>query len=435
MSSNNIAISVKNISKKYDMFSSPFERLLSLFSINSERHKEFLALKDVSFEVKKGETVGILGRNGSGKSTLLQIIAGTLNPTNGEVNVNGRLAALLELGSGFNPEFTGRENVYLNGSILGFTNEQMKAKFSEIESFADIGEHIDQPVKTYSSGMAVRLAFAVQACIKPDVLIVDEALAVGDEKFQRKCFEYIESLRENGCSILLVTHSTSTVEKFCQRAVLLNKGNVEGIGAAKEIVDQYHALLYSDEKTYARYLNSLLPSEISKSMLIDPQEETGSVTNDDVFDNDNKSSDNNDALITKWGCYDTNSLPCEVYRVGEVASIEFEISALGNIKELQAGILIRTIEGVSVFGTSTLYHGMNMYDLRVGEKIIAKFDFNLNLCEGTYFVTLAIAESISHADMRYLDKKTDVLIMKVFHGKTTMSGIAALPVNVSMKRT
>ncbi|MBN6230484.1 ABC transporter ATP-binding protein, partial [Escherichia coli] len=137
------------------------------------------------------------------------------------VNVNGRLAALLELGSGFNPEFTGRENVYLNGYILGFTHEQMKGKFSEIESFADIGDHIDQPVKTYSSGMAVRLAFAVQACIKPDVLIVDEALAVGDEKFQRKCFEYIESLRENGCSILLVTHSTSTVEKFCQRAVLL----------------------------------------------------------------------------------------------------------------------------------------------------------------------------------------------------------------------
>ncbi|BBQ25151.1 ABC transporter ATP-binding protein [Aeromonas hydrophila] len=432
MSSNNIAISVKDISKKYDMFSSPFERLLSLFSIKKEKHKEFLALKNVTFEVNKGETVGILGRNGSGKSTLLQIIAGTLNPTDGDVNVNGRLAALLELGSGFNPEFTGRENVYLNGSILGFTHEQMKGKFSEIESFADIGDHIDQPVKTYSSGMAVRLAFAVQACIKPDVLIVDEALAVGDEKFQRKCFEYIESLRENGCSILLVTHSTSTVEKFCQRAVLLNKGNVEGIGAAKEIVDQYHALLYSDEKTYARYLNSLLPNEISSPNVVNVPEETRPVINDDISDHANESL-SNDALITKWGCYDANSNPCEVYRVGEVASVEFEISSLGNINELQAGILIRTIEGVSVFGTSTLYHNMNIHNLRAGEKAIAKFALNLNLCEGTYFVTLAIAESISHADMRYLDKKTDVLIMKVFHGKTTMSGIAALPVNVSLK--
>jgi lipopolysaccharide transport system ATP-binding protein len=177
-------------------------------------------------------------------------------------------------------------------------------------------------------------------------------------------------------------------------------------------------------------LNSLLPNEISSSDVVNVPEEP--VINDDISDYNNESS-SNDALITKWGCYDTNGNPCEVYRVGEVASVEFEISSLGNINELQAGILIRTIEGVSVFGTSTLYHNMNIHNLRAGEKAIAKFALNLNLCEGTYFVTLAIAESISHADMRYLDKKTDVLIMKVFHGKTTMSGIAALPVNVSLK--
>ncbi|PSV19658.1 ABC transporter ATP-binding protein, partial [Photobacterium kishitanii] len=256
--SSNIAISVNNVSKRYEMYNAPHHRLLQMVSLGKKQYfKPFWALNNISFDIKKGETVGILGRNGSGKSTLLQIIAGTLTPTSGCVEVNGKLAALLELGSGFNPEFTGRENVYLNGAILGFTHGEMDAKFDEIVKFADIGEHIEQPVKTYSSGMYVRLAFAVQACIKPDILIVDEALSVGDEKFQRKCFDYIESLRKGGCSILIVTHSTATVEKFCQRAILIHKGDVQGIGEAKEIVDQYYALLYSDEKAYLRYLNNL----------------------------------------------------------------------------------------------------------------------------------------------------------------------------------
>ncbi|MEW7001596.1 ABC transporter ATP-binding protein [Serratia ureilytica] len=256
--SSEFAISVKNISKRFEMYANPKHRLYQMLSFGHRTFfKEFWALNGVTFDVKRGETLGILGRNGEGKSTLLQIIAGTLTATSGSVEVNGKPAALLELGAGFNPEFTGRENVYLSGIILGMTRSEMDQKFPEIEAFADIGEHIDQPVKTYSSGMYVRLAFAVQACIKPEVLIVDEALSVGDEKFQRKCFDYIESLRAQGCSIILVTHSTSTVEKFCQRAILLRKGRVEAIGSAKEIIDQYHALLYSDEKTYLRYLNNI----------------------------------------------------------------------------------------------------------------------------------------------------------------------------------
>jgi lipopolysaccharide transport system ATP-binding protein len=235
--------------------------LLQFLSFGRRQYfKEFWALRNVSLDVKKGETVGILGRNGSGKSTLLQIIAGTLAPTMGEASVNGKLAALLELGSGFNPEFSGRENVYLNGSILGFSKEQMDERIDEIIAFADIGEHLEQPVKTYSSGMYVRLAFAVQACVQPDVLIVDEALSVGDEKFQRKCFDYIERLRAGGCAILIVTHATSTVEKFCQRAALLHRGELHGLGPAKEVIDQYHALLYSDERTYLRYLNANVSS-------------------------------------------------------------------------------------------------------------------------------------------------------------------------------
>src|SRR5690606_41044718 len=223
-------ISVDNVSKRFEMYAQPRDRLLQFLSFGRRQYfKEFWALRDVSLHVCKGETVGILGRNGSGKSTLLQIIAGTLSPTTGDVDVKGKLAALLELGSGFNPEFTGRENVYLNGSVLGFSKAQMDARFDEIAAFADIGEHLDQPVKTYSSGMYVRLAFAVQACVQPDILIVDEALSVGDEKFQRKCFDYIEGLRAAGCAILIVTHSTSTVEKFCQRAALLHRGELHAL--------------------------------------------------------------------------------------------------------------------------------------------------------------------------------------------------------------
>ncbi len=251
--SSSAIISLSEISKCYQIYESPRDRLMQMLLRGRKKlYREFWALRGVSFDVAKGEAVGILGRNGSGKSTLLQIIAGTLAPTSGKVEVGGVITALLELGSGFNPDFTGRENVYLNGSILGLSMEDMDEKFDKIASFADIGEFLDQPVKTYSSGMYVRLAFAVQACVDPQVLIVDEALSVGDEKFQRKCFDHIEKLRSDGCSILLVTHATATVEKFCQKAILLHKGAVHGIGPAKDIVDQYHALLYSDDKAYLR---------------------------------------------------------------------------------------------------------------------------------------------------------------------------------------
>src|SRR5690606_28455649 len=299
---------------------------------------------DVSLHVCKGETVGILGRNGSGKSTLLQIIAGTLSPTTGDVDVKGKLAALLELGSGFNPEFTGRENVYLNGSVLGFSKAQMDARFDEIAAFADIGEHLDQPVKTYSSGMYVRLAFAVQACVQPDILIVDEALSVGDEKFQRKCFDYIEGLRAAGCAILIVTHSTSTVENFCQRAALLQRGELHALGPAKEVIDQYHALLYSDEKTYLRYLNASQPQQAATAAeSASPAEQPEQAAED----GDAR------ALIRGWQARDERGEPCEAFQSGQKAVITDDVDVFAPITMLQAGLLIRTIEGVSAFGTST----------------------------------------------------------------------------------
>lgn len=429
--SSEIAISVTGVSKRYEMYSQPQDRLLQFLSRGKRQYfKEFWALRDVTFSVKKGETIGILGRNGSGKSTLLQIIAGTLAPTSGEVRTSGVIAALLELGSGFSPEFTGRENIYLNGSILGFSKAEMDERFHEIAAFADIGEHLDQPIKTYSSGMTVRLAFAVQACVSPQVLIVDEALSVGDEKFQRKCFEYIERLREGGCSILLVTHSTATVEKFCQRGILLHKGVVHGIGPAKEIVDQYHALLYSDEKAYIRYAAQNKISE-KDSSLID-QTNIQPSPSDSADGNEGSDSVGMRAVIAGWDVMDTQENSSEQFKTGETVKVRFFVDVLSQVDEIQAGILIRTVEGVSAFGTSTLYHRKNFINARQGNRIRFDFDLQANLCAGSYFITLAIAEAISHGDMLYLDRKTDVIVIKIHQPRVLASGIAMLDAHVTV---
>lgn len=453
------AISIRNVSKCFEMYDTPRDRLRQFFAPEGRKYyREFWALNDISFDVAPGETIGILGRNGSGKSTLLQIIAGTMSPTNGTVQVNGLLAALLELGAGFNPDFTGRENVFLNGAVLGFSHQQIEQKFAEIESFADIGEHMEQPVRTYSSGMYVRLAFAVQACVDPQVLIVDEALSVGDEKFQRKCYDYIEGLRARGCAILIVTHATSTVEKFCQRAVLLHKGKLHGIGDANAIIDQYHALLYSDEKTYLRYVNSeSVQSAVSTLPLAGVAgEEVSFAIGADVqtFEPEGKLADampvSSDAdpsrgvkageegglraYIESWSAMDAAGERCEVFMSGERLILAARVKALDAIEEMQFGLLLRTVEGVSAFGTSTMYHQANIRDVAGGDTCEVRFAIDLALCEGTYFVTLALAEAISHADMAYLDRRTDVVILKVRSPRAKGTGIAALPVDVAFTK-
>ncbi|CUA86643.1 ABC-type polysaccharide/polyol phosphate transport system, ATPase component [Gulbenkiania indica] len=438
--SSEIAIKVENLSKCYQIYQQPRDRLKQFVLPRlqgiaglppKQYYREFWALKDVSFDVKKGESVGIVGRNGSGKSTLLEIITGTLAPTSGSTTTNGRIAALLELGSGFNPEFSGLENVYLNGALLGLTTAQIDAKFDAIAAFADIGDHLNQPVKTYSSGMYVRLAFAVQACLEPDILIVDEALAVGDEKFQRKCFDYIERLRSNGCSILLVTHATATVEKFCQRAMLLHHGKLHGFSAAKEIVDQYHALLYSDEKAYLRYLNQQTESRKPEQPLgVTPASD--SALESHTVQRPSDDSAGLKVVITEWDTLDASGESVEVFRAGETARIRFLAEVIQPIKEIQAGILLRTVEGVAVFGTSSLYHGKNYSHPEAPSRLQFEFSIALDLCPGSYFVTLAIAEAITANDMNYLDRKTDVIVLKVNQPRILSTGIAALNSSVEI---
>jgi len=241
-----VAVSVQNVSKKFRLFNSPKERLLEvLHPFNKKYHREFWALTDIIFEVAKGTTVGIIGRNGSGKSTLLQIICSVLRPTSGMVKTDGRISALLELGAGFNPEFTGRDNVLMNGALMGFSTEEMKQRLPVIEAFADIGEFIDQPVKIYSSGMFVRLAFAAAINVEPDILVVDEVLAVGDAKFQHKCFQKFLEFQREGKTIILVTHNTDAIARHCDYAILLEGGEVIEMGEPKSITNYYLDLLFS----------------------------------------------------------------------------------------------------------------------------------------------------------------------------------------------
>lgn len=282
MSSDEIVIDVKNLSKRYEIYATPrdrlkqlvfpslhriFSRIAGLFGHAGKRpppryFREFWALHGASFQVSKGETVGIIGLNGSGKSTLLQLICSTLTPTSGNVEVKGRVAALLELGSGFNPDYTGRENVFLNGQILGLSREEIQNRFQVIEEFADIGDFIDQPVKTYSSGMAVRLAFAVAINVEPDTLVVDEALAVGDFQFQAKCYAKLRAMRESGVSILFVTHATALVRSFCDKAIYLHKGELMSFGNANEVCSLYESQSILDKfKPLSGAKGKLAPDE------------------------------------------------------------------------------------------------------------------------------------------------------------------------------
>lgn len=264
-SQNDVAIAVQNLGKCYHIFNSPQDRLKHTFLSRFKKYcYDFWALREINFEIRRGETVGVIGRNGAGKSTLLQSIAGTLTPTEGEVRVRGRVVALLELGSGFNPEFTGRENVYLYGSMLNLSKSFIDERFPEIARFADIGKFIDQPVKTYSSGMHARLAFSVAAFVDPEILIVDEILSVGDAAFQAKCSGVFHRLRDNGCTILLVSHDPYLIRNFCQRALYLREGRQEAFGGSDVVTDKYLMEIESKQMDDRSFENASLKEETSE---------------------------------------------------------------------------------------------------------------------------------------------------------------------------
>jgi len=356
--------------------------------------REFWALRNISFDVKKGETIGIIGRNGSGKSTLLEIICGTLTPTKGTVTTHGRITAILELGSGFNPEFSGRENVYLNGAILGLSREEIDSRFNDIAQFADIGEFIEQPVKFYSSGMTVRLAFAVQAMVDPDILIVDEALAVGDEKFRRKCFARLEELRSNGTSILFVSHSAQQITELCQRVLLLEEGERLLFNEPLQVVRAYQQLIFApveDRKRLVQEFKAIDKSGRKKISRESAGLETSTQDKTASFDSGltpttTEVYPTQGAEIVSFKILDDNKCVVNILTPGETYQFEVSGRFLEDRESIYFGIHIRTISGVIVTGQRHPQAKAFINRVQAGDHFRVTYEFTMSLLPGTYFV-------------------------------------------------
>ncbi|TVR11874.1 MAG: ABC transporter ATP-binding protein [Planctomycetota bacterium] len=441
-----IVIRVQNLSKCYQIYDTPRDRLKQFVvprlqglvgKAPKQYFREFWALQDVSFEVKKGETVGIIGRNGSGKSTLLQIICGTLNPTSGSVETHGRIAALLELGSGFNPEFTGRDNVYMNAAVLGLSRDEVDARFDDVASFAGIGEFMNQPVKTYSSGMIMRLAFAVQSQVDPDILIVDEALSVGDAKFQAKCFERLRQLKENGTSILLVTHSSEQIVTHCSNAILLNKGIQFETGEPRHVVNRYMDLLFGKEKETISGKSeqvSAMPVEVSSesSYQLSWQEDVFAKRNGYNL-HEYRWGDGSVTILDFYLAADDKPYPSVVstgQRIILATSIKFHRAVYRPI----LGITIKTKEGVTVYGinSETLEYNNFIEMGQQGSVVQAEAVFMCRLAPGDYFISLGIATKHGE-DVTPHDRRYDSIHFQV-RPNSTFFGIVNLEANLSAQQ-
>jgi lipopolysaccharide transport system ATP-binding protein len=421
------AIKVEKLGKCYQIYDRPRDRLFQILARGRKQYyREFWALNDVSLEVKKGESVGIIGRNGSGKSTLLQLICGTLNATTGSIQTIGRVAALLELGSGFNLEFTGRENVNMNATVLGLSRKEIDTRFDDIAAFADIGDFMEQPVKTYSSGMMLRLAFAVQAQVSPDILIVDEALAVGDALFQKKCYMTLDKLKSNGTTILFVSHDIGTVKSFTEKTMLLNLGNVVEYGSSPEVCLKYNQMLFGKDtavpntKTHdiEKQTNVDVVSVIPKQTTEGYGRGCAEIQKIEVF---GLTSQN----IVRGGEAITINFYC-AWDVKEVARIVREKMLLENIN---VGVLFQNVKHINIFGFNSFQKNV-VINFQSQNEACVSFCFTIpDLATDDYFITAAIVvgDQKNHEILAWYD---DVIHLKCESSKREIFGILDVGVEI-----
>lgn len=370
-------IEVTNLGKAYKVYSSHWARLKEwMIPFSKPRHELKWVLRDINFTVKLGEAVGIVGINGAGKSTLLKMITGTTQPTTGSVTINGRVSALLELGMGFHPDFTGRQNAYMAGQLLGLSVEEIAALMPEIEAFAEIGEYIDQPVRVYSSGMQMRLAFSVATARRPDILIVDEALSVGDAYFQHKSFDRIRKFRKEGTTLLIVSHDKQAIQGICDCAILLNGGQLAMIGQPEAVMDYYNAML-------ADHQNQLVRQEV----LSDGKVQTISGTGE--------------ACVTDIRLVDDTGSKIEVVAVGQQVHLRVEVAVSAALKQLVLGFGIKDRLGQVVFGTNTYLKGQPLKNVAAGERYIFDIAYPANFGAGTYSVQTALVGDDTHLSNNY----------------------------------
>ena len=394
---------VQNVSKLYRLYERPIDRLLAALPFVSGREpKDFWAVRDVSFSVEPGEILGIVGPNGSGKSTILQIVAGILSPTAGRVSVEGRIAALLELGAGFNPEFTGRENVFLNGEIMGLSRRETEAAFPKIQAFAEIGDFIERPIKEYSSGMYVRLAFATAIHVDPDVLIVDEALAVGDALFANRCVRKLEELKARNVTILFVSHDLGLVKTLCHRAILMSNGRIVEQGTPNHVVNRYVAMVHERQTEAEAKIESLTPSRHG----------------------DGASRINSVTVLNSAG------EATRAVQTGERITIRVDAVFHRNVAHPIIGILIKNRLGIDVFGTNTKIEGVDLGAVHAGEELHVGFSLDCGLTRQEYTLTAAT----QYADGASQDWLDDVVSFEVIDDKQ-VAGLARLKTEIHWEVT
>lgn len=448
MSSDEVVIDVNDLSKRYEIYAAPRDRLKQLVlppirklllritgpfrqssaQSSPQYFSEFWALHGVSFQVRRGETVGIVGLNGSGKSTLLQLICSTLTPTSGSVDVKGRVAALLELGSGFNPDYTGRDNVFLNGQILGLSREEIQNRFHAIEEFADIGDFIDRPVKTYSSGMTVRLAFAVAINVEPEILVVDEALAVGDIAFQRKCLAWMESFASKRGVLLFVSHSPEQVRRLCTKAIYLRHGSIVGLGDAKEICDQYEKDLHEAPGIFREDM------ELNDNNVVanDGKADQGELVSVLGFPECAMQYGDGRARILGAWVENVSGVRRNSFRVGESLAwcyrVEFQVSVEAPI----FGFMVKTKEGISLYSANSKSLGEVPQSVGPTESLIVRFLIEPKLGAGEYFLNCGV--SVDSADeTEYLHRVVDAGVVSIHARDGSSVGLVNMATQLQLR--
>ena len=414
----NLAISVQGVSKIYKLYDKPIDRLKEAVSLTHKSyHHDFFALSDISFEVKKGETVGIIGTNGSGKSTILKIITGVLSPTTGTAEVSGNISALLELGAGFNSEYTGLENIYMNGTMMGFSRQEMERRMDDILRFADIGDFVNQPVKTYSSGMFVRLAFALAINVDPEILIVDEALSVGDVFFQAKCYRRMEEMMKNGTTILMVSHDMGSIIKYCDKVVLLNRGHFVAQGEAGKMVDLYKKILANQTDELAEAL-----IEQKKEALGLPVE--AAVSDKRMKDRMNLNPEVQEygdgrASFEDFGTLDARGNVTNLLLKGEMFTIRERVRFHAPIENPIFTYTLRDKKGTDITGTNTLFEGTEIKPVKDGDVYTVSFRQKMNLQGGEYLLSMSCTGYENGEHVVY-HRLYNVLSLTVISNKNTV---------------
>jgi lipopolysaccharide transport system ATP-binding protein len=424
-----IAISLTNVSKCYKRYARPVDRLKEILLPGKSRAEQFWALQDINLEIPKGQTVGIVGRNGSGKSTLLQIIAGTLTPTTGEIKVKGRVSALLELGSGFNLEFTGRQNVFFNGRLLGLTQKEIEDKFDEIAGFADIGDFIDQPVKTYSSGMFVRLAFAVAVNVNPEVLIVDEALAVGDVVFQHRCIRRMRALMDSGVTTLFVSHDSGAIKTLCNSAVMIDRGRLYASGSPNDVIIKYMKLVTETELGIASEEVAQTNTEAQENS--DRQQtvhQSSMVRVKPTRRGNRKALIEKIKLLDRFG-EDAGEIP--IFGFNEQVTLLVDVQVYEPLQGCIVGFYICDKNGNELIGSNTLEENYPIGKLEPGNRLQITFKFKMPLRPGSYSLTVAGSENYTAMTFDWLDNAMVFQVLPPDTGKRIHS-LVEIPMDVQV---